>query len=111
MTALRPIPVGTVHDAGLPLALGAVVTYHGRIRSEHHNVFYVAAIEDTGFTIIDREYPSVTTLANVARGSLRPTGEVVVLCHCGHEAGPGRSGATWCEHRAGERYCGCTDHD
>jgi hypothetical protein len=38
-------------------------------------------------------------------------GETVVLRHCGHEAGPGRSGATWCEHRAGERYCGCTDHN
>lgn len=45
MTTLHPIVVGTPTDAGLPLDVGALVTYHGRRMAERWSVFYVARID------------------------------------------------------------------
>ncbi len=87
-----------------PAVLGAVVRYHGRITSEHWSTFYIAAIDNARYTLIDREYPNVTVLRQVARTSITPTGEVVPMCgDCHHEARPSQRG--WnldqCE------VCGC----
>lgn len=67
--------------------VGAMVRYHGTIASEHWAPFYISAIDDRGrLTLIDRDYPNVTTLRGVRPGSVTPTGEMLDLCGCGHEA-------------------------
>lgn len=66
--------------------IGAMVRYHGSITSEHWAPFYISAIDETGrLTLIDRDYPQVTTLRGVRPGSVTPTGEILNLCECGHE--------------------------
>ncbi len=110
MTALHPIVIGTPTDAGLPLQVGALVTYHGRARGHRCSIFYVRDIDEDGLhTIVDRDYPSVSVLHRVSRQHLTPTGGVVDLCGCGHEVGardPGGPFSRWC---AG--MCGCEQHD
>jgi hypothetical protein len=92
VTALHPILVGTVRDAGLPLNPGDLVTYHGRSRWRHGDVHYVSAIGGDGLHLIcDRDYPGVDPL-EVRRNAIRPTGETVALCECGHEQGRQRTG-------------------
>ncbi len=109
-TVLHPIIIGTPSDAGLPLQVGALVTYHGRAVGERWSIFFVADIDDFGLhTIVDRDYPSVSELHRVSRQHLTPTGTVVDLCDCGHETGtrdPGGVYSRWC---AG--MCGCDLHD
>lgn len=108
MIALRPILIPTVHDDGRPLRPGALVTHHGRNRWRHGDVHYISAIhDDDAHLILDRDYPSVDPL-EVQRNAIRPTGDTVTLCGCGHEAGR-RDG-----HRS--RYCQampceCDQHD
>lgn len=68
------------------LTVGTIVKYHGSITSEHWSTFYVADTDEQGrYTIIDRDYPQVTTLRQVRRASITPTGETTELCACGHE--------------------------
>lgn len=67
--------------------VGSVVDYHGSITSEHWSTFYVSEIgADRRLTLIDRWYPTVTVLRRVGRANVTPTGEVLDLCACGHEA-------------------------
>lgn len=112
MTTLHPIPVATKYDAGLPLTRGALVTYHGKRLGERNTIFYVAAVDDDGYTIIDKDYPGVTTLHGLSRQNIRPTGDSIVLCDCGHEAGRRVDrDPTWCTYRDGGAYCGCANHE
>lgn len=107
MAALTPILIGTVHDAGLPVTGGALVTYHGSIRWRHGDLHYIADVNGEKCLIRDRDYPSVDPLW-VRRGPIRPTGRTVDMCGCGHEAGNlGRHNSTKCE----VIECGCLDHD
>lgn len=110
MTALHPILIGTPTDAGLPLAVGALVTYHGRNLGERWSTFYVTAVDDDGlYEIVDRDYPSVSTLRRVSRQHITPTGVTVPLCDCGHEAGsrdPRLPYSKYCDAR-----CGCDQHN
>lgn len=109
---LRPILIATPHDAGLPLTGGALVTYHGRRLGERNSIFYVATVEDDEYTIIDRDYPGVTTMHGLSRNVIRPTGDRIVLCDCGHEAGRRADhDPTWCTYRDGGDYCGCANHE
>lgn len=88
MTArLHPIVIGTRTDDGLPLQPGALVSYHGRRPGERYTTFYVASVDEDGYEIVDRNYPTVTTLYPVSRQHITPTGVSIVLCLCGHEAG------------------------
>lgn len=114
MTILHPIIVGTVSDAGLPLDVGALVTYHGRRRGHEYSVFYVAAIDADDvhirYDLFDRDYPSVAWLEGVSRQHITPTGRVVALCpDCGHEAGrrPSWSQVDVCD---AHPVCGCMQH-
>lgn len=89
-----------------PAIPGALVRYHGRYTAEHWSTFYIAAIVGARYTLIDREYPNVTQLRQVARTSITPTGETIPLCgDCAHEARAAWRG--WnldqCE------VCGCQD--
>jgi hypothetical protein len=112
--SLHPITVGTTTDPGTPVQVGALVCYRGRIRYEQGNVFYISAVEESPdhrydtYTLIDRDYPSVTVLRQVSRGSIVPTGETIDMCDCGHEAGnPGRGGSSgYCE----AQPCECRNH-
>jgi hypothetical protein len=111
MTTLHPILIPTVHDAGLPLAAGALVTYHGRRLGERGSIFYVADVDDDGYTIIDKDYPGVTTMYGLSRRLIRPTGDRIDLCGCGHEAGRRTDrDPAWCMYRDGGDYCGCDLH-
>lgn len=112
MITLHPILIPTVHDDGLPVTPGALVTYHGKRVDERGSIFYIAAVDDNGYTIIDRDYPGVTTMWGLSRRLIRPTGDSIVLCSCGHEGGrrTGRDPA-WCMYRDGGDYCGCDRHD
>jgi len=112
--SLRPITVGTPTDNGAAVQVGALVRYRGRISYERGNAFYISAVKlspdhryDT-YTLIDRDYPSVTVLRKVGRGSIVPTGETIEMCECGHEAGnPGRGGSLgYCE----ATPCECRNH-
>lgn len=88
--------------------VGAVVRYHGSITSEHWSTFYIAAVDDRGrLTLIDRDYPNVTTLRQVRPNSVTPTGETVDMCDCGHEAGAPRG--NWSGH-CELRGCDCWNH-
>ncbi len=107
MTALHPILIGTAVDDSRPLHPGDLVTYHGRIRSRRGDVHYVSDVFEGLHLIVDRDYPSVDPL-EVRRANIRPTGETVVLCDCGHEAGWSGHGQTYgyCE----ARPCECDQH-
>lgn len=95
------------------IAVGAVVSYHGSIASEHYAAFYIAAIEGNRLRLVDRDYPAVGVLSNVHPGHVTPTGEMLGLCACGHEVSlylyseahlidePAVCGAT---------PCSCVDH-
>lgn len=66
------------------LTTGTVVRYHGSITSEHWATWIVSDIaEDGRYTLTDRDYPH-STLKQVRRASITPTGETVDLCACGH---------------------------
>lgn len=109
VTTLHPIIVGTPTDDGLPLQVGALVTYHGRALGERWSTFYVQHIDEDGHTIVDRDYPSVSVLRRVSRQHISPTGVTVPLCDCGHEAGsrdPRLPYSKYCDAR-----CGCDKHD
>lgn len=89
-----------------PAVLGAIVRYHGRITSEHWSTFYIHAVTGNRYTLIDRDYPTVTVLRHVSRTSITPTGEVLALCdECHHQAihAHRRWNADQCE------VCGCLD--
>lgn len=108
-THLHPIIIGTRSDAGLPLAPGALVTYHGRRLGERYTTFYVADVDEDGrYEITDRDYPTVTTMW-VYRQHISPTGATITLCGCGHEASwSGRStNHGWCE----VQPCDCQRHN
>ncbi len=107
MTALRPILIVTVHDDGRSLNPGDLVTYHGRNRWRHGDLHYVSDVFEDMYLILDRDYPSVDPL-HVRRNAIRPTGQTVVLCDCGHEQGRQRSGSVdMCDaHPA----CSCLQH-
>ncbi len=100
---VRPLPAG-VH-------VGAVVGYRGRRTSEHYSVFYVAEVDEAAglLTLTDRDYPTVTTLRNVHPSVVRPTGQTIHLCGCGHETGWSGRGTNygWCE----AQPCNCQLHD
>ncbi len=49
---LHPILIPTVHDAGLPLHPGALVTYHGRNRWRHGDPHYVSSIDEDGLPLL-----------------------------------------------------------
>lgn len=69
------------------LTTGTVVTYHGSIGHEVGNRFYIHAIADDGrLTLLDPTYPTVGILRQVRPASVRPTGDTIALCACGHEA-------------------------
>ncbi len=109
MTAdLRPIRIVMPLPAGVHV--GALVGYRGRIQSEHWSTFYVSEADDRNrLTLIDRDYPGVTTLRNVHPGHVVPTGETIAMCDgCGHEAGnPGvHESYGYCE----ARPCDCRNH-
>lgn len=110
-TTLAPITVGTPTDPGLPVQVGALVVYNGRLRHERGNVFYVSAVDEfpghryDAYELTDRDYPAVTVLRNVGRSSFTPTGATIVFCGCGHEAG-NLSVTPWCA-----ALCGCELHD
>lgn len=103
---LHPIEVTPPLPAGVQP--GALVRYRGRVPGEQHSTFYIAAIDGGLLTLIDRDYPSVNTLPRVHPRVVTPTGVVVALCGCGHEAGwSGRStNHGWCE----VRPCDCQQH-
>lgn len=112
MTTLHSILIPTARDAGLALTPGALVTYHGKRFGERNSIFYVAAVDEDGYVIIDRDYPGVTTLCGLSRRLIRPTGDSIVLCGCGHEAGRRTDrDPTWCTYRYGGDYCSCTLHE
>ncbi len=106
--ALHPIAITMPLPAGVHL--GALVGYRGRIRSEHWSTFYVADVDDRNrLTLVDRDYPNVTMLRQVAPGHVVPTGDRVDLCECGHEAG--NPGQGWNLGHCELRDCGCLLHD
>lgn len=112
---LHPILIPTKHDAGLPLTPGALVSYHGRRLGERNTIFYVTDVDqdddEDGYTIVDKDYPGVTTLHGLDRSIIRPTGDRIDLCDCGHEAGRRVDhDPTWCTYRDGGDYCGCERH-
>lgn len=89
-----------------PAVLGALVRYHGRYTAEHWSTFYIHSIDGARFTLIDREYPNVTQLRQVARTSITPTGEVIPLCDgCQHEVRGAWRGWNLDQCEA----CGCSD--
>ncbi len=74
-------------DTATHPTVGTVVRYHGSITGEHWATFYISAIEPDGrYELTDRDYPMVTTLRHVRRQSFTPTGEVITVCVCGHDA-------------------------
>lgn len=72
--------------ATITAQVGSVVRYHGSITSEHWSTFYISAIDGARYELTDRDYPTVTVLRHVRRQSFTPTGELVDLCACGHDA-------------------------
>lgn len=102
-----PMTASTATQTGTR-TVGAMVTYHGSITTEHWAPFYIAAVAADGrLTLIDRDYPNVTTLRQVRPNSVTPTGETIQMCACGHEAGAARH--NWSGH-CELRSCTCWNH-
>lgn len=93
-------------EALADLPTGTVVTYRGRLTDEHCFEFIVlgrGAPSGRGYVLANREYPW-STLSQVRRSSIMPTGEQAALCpRCGHEHGY-RDPA---DHRCFVAACGC----
>ncbi len=107
MTTLHPILIPTTLDDGRPLNPGDLVTYHGRLRSRRGDVHYVSDVFDGLHLIHDRDYPSVDPL-EVRRNNIRPTGQAIALCDCGHEQGRQRTGSVdVCD---AHPTCSCLQH-
>src|ERR1041384_6757131 len=106
--SLRPIRIAMPLPPGVHV--GALVGYRGRIQSEHWSTFYVSEIDDRNrLTLIDRDYPNVTTLRQVAPVHVVATGKAVEMCNGGREAG--NPGNGWNLHFCELRDCGCDQHE
>ena len=85
-----------------PIAVGAVVTYHGSLADQHFATYYIQAIGN-GLTIVDTHCPWFA-LQRVHPSSVTPTGERLTLCACGHDVELRVNG--YCQ----VVPCGCDDH-